>query len=220
MRVLVRRLRRLVLIALVLPVVVIAVYGVVPVPVTPLMLIRVAEGEGISRDWVAIDRISPHVARAVIAAEDNMFCRHWGFDWASIGNQVDAAIEGRRPRGASTITMQVAKNILLWPGRDVVRKGLEAILTPVIELLWSKRRIMEVYLNVAEWGNGIYGIEAASRHHFGKDSGELGVQEAARLAAVLPNPRGWSPHGEHAVERAVTLIRRMAQLGPLYHCLS
>ncbi|HEX6112408.1 MAG TPA: transglycosylase domain-containing protein, partial [Geminicoccaceae bacterium] len=125
------------------------VYRFLPVPLTPLMVIRLAEGEGLQKRWASLDEVAPVLPQAAIAAEDNRFCEHFGFDWEELGGQIDALLAGERARGASTITMQTAKNLFLWPGRDFVRKALEAWLTPQIELLWPKRRIMEVYLNVA-----------------------------------------------------------------------
>ncbi|MDX1575683.1 MAG: monofunctional biosynthetic peptidoglycan transglycosylase, partial [Kiloniellales bacterium] len=166
------------------PALVILVYRVLPPPVTPLMLIRAQEGEEIDYRWTPLERISPHLAHAVIASEDNRFCEHWGFDFGEFLEIFDAWQEGERPRGASTITMQTAKNILLWPERQVVRKLLEAWLTPQLELIWNKRRILEVYLNVAEMGPGIYGAEAAAQRHFGKPAAALTPREAALLAAA------------------------------------
>jgi monofunctional biosynthetic peptidoglycan transglycosylase len=139
--------------------------------------------------WVDMDRISPHAAMAVIAAEDQQFPFHYGFDVESIRKAVEKNQRSKRVRGASTISQQVAKNLFLWPGRSYVRKGLEAWFTVLIELLWPKERILEVYLNVAEFGKGVYGVEAASRKFFGKSAARLTRSEAALLAAVLPNPR-------------------------------
>ena len=133
--------------------------------------------------------IRPGPPRAVIASEDNRFCEHAGFDWVELRHQVDRAWAGESTRGASTITMQVAKNVLLWPGRDPVRKLFEAILTPQIELFWNKRRIIEVYLNVAETGIGTYGANAGAMRYFHHDASRLTRQEAARIAAVLPLPK-------------------------------
>jgi monofunctional biosynthetic peptidoglycan transglycosylase len=130
--------------------------------------------------------------RAVIASEDEKFCTHHGFDWVAFDNAYRDWRAGREPKGASTITMQVAKNLFLWPGRSVLRKGIEAYLTVLLELLWDKHRIMEVYLNVIEWGDGIYGADAAAHRYFNKPASALTPQEAALLAAVLPNPREWS----------------------------
>ena len=139
-------------------------FRVLPPPATPLMLIRLAEGHALRREWVAYEKIAPALAEAVIAAGDNRFCAQaLGFDFAALRGQVEAWQDGERPRGASTITMQTAKNLLLWPGRDPVRKALEAWLTPQLALLWPKRRMLEVYLNIVEFGPGLYGAEAAAR---------------------------------------------------------
>lgn len=208
-------------ILLVGPVVLTAVIGVVPPPATPLMALRSADGVAIRKEWTPLDRISTHVPRAVIAAEDNLFCEHRGFDWRAIGDAAEDYAAGKRIRGASTISMQVAKNLFLWPGRDFVRKGAEAYLTVIVELLWSKRRIMEVYLNIAEWGDGVFGIGAAAKTHFGKPAAALTAREAALLAAVLPNPREWSPVRPTAyiAGRADVIMRRTGQLGPLLACV-
>ncbi|HEX9770558.1 MAG TPA: monofunctional biosynthetic peptidoglycan transglycosylase [Kiloniellales bacterium] len=204
------------------PALVILVYRVVPPPVTPLMLIRALEGEEIDYRWTPLENISPHLAHAVIAAEDNRFCAHWGFDFGEVLAIFDEWREGERPRGASTITMQTAKNILLWPDRQVVRKLLEAWLTPQVELLWTKRRILEVYLNVAELGPGIYGAEAAARRYFGKPAAALTAHEAALLAAALPSPRRAAPAQPTLyLNGRVSVIRhRVAQLGPMLACAS
>jgi monofunctional glycosyltransferase len=197
------------------------VYRFLPVPITPLMVIRLIEGEGLRRQWVPLEEIAPVLPQAVVAAEDNRFCEHVGFDWQELQGQIDALRAGEPARGASTITMQTAKNLFLWPGRNLLRKGLEAWLTPQIELLWPKRRIVEVYLNVAELGPGIYGAEAAAQAHFGKPARALGPQEAALLAAILPNPRMWSPSRPTAYlqARARTIRTRIEQLGPMLECV-
>lgn len=214
------RLLRLLLILLLTPSAIIIAYRYVNPPVTPLMLIRLTEGETIAKHWMPLEEISPHLARAAIAAEDNLFCRHFGFDFEALKQQMQAYWEGSRPRGASTITMQVAKNILLWPGRDPLRKVIEAGLTPQIELFWSKERILEVYLNVVELGPGLYGVEAASQALFRKSASALNRDEAARLMAILPNPREWSAvrPGPFVRARVQTIHRRMNQLGPLFDC--
>ncbi len=144
---------------------------------------------GIERDWIAFDQIAPVMARAAVAAEDANFCLHWGFDMAAIRAALDAGAN----RGASTISQQVVKNVFLWQGRSWVRKGMEAVLTPVVETLWSKRRILEVYLNVAEFGEGVFGVEAAARHYFNRAAKDLTPTQAARLAAILPDPKGRNP---------------------------
>ena len=217
-----RLLRWVLILGVGLPLCLIAAYRVVPPPMTPLMVIRLAQGEGLERDWVSLSDISPHAAKAVIAAEDNLFCSHSGFDWNALIDAVDEHRRGEKLRGASTISMQTAKNVFLWPGRSFLRKGLEAYLTPSIELLWGKRRIIEVYLNVVEWGPGIYGIEAAARQYFGKGAAQLSRWEAALLAAVLPNPRAWSPSnpGPFVQSRARTYLRRVQQLGPMLDCVA
>jgi monofunctional glycosyltransferase len=181
-----------VLVALLLPVPLVIAYRFIPPPITSLMVIRSLEGAALHRRWVPLDRISGALPRAVIASEDEKFCSHNGFDWAAIDNAWHAWRGGRDPKGASTITMQVAKNLFLWPGRSVIRKGFEAYITVLLELIWDKHRIIEAYLNVAEWGDGIYGAETASRQFFGKPASALTAQQAALLAAVLPDPREWS----------------------------
>lgn len=209
-------------ILLVAPAAAIALYAVVPPPITPLMALRWLDGAAIRKDWVPLDRVAVSVPRAVIASEDNLFCEHSGFDWRAIGDAAEEYAAGKRMRGASTVSMQVAKNLFLWPGRDFLRKGIEAYLTVFVELLWSKRRIMEVYLNIAEWGDGIYGIDAAARAHFGKPASALTPREAALLAAVLPNPREWSPARPtpYIAGRSDVIARRAAQLGPLLACVA
>ncbi|MGZ9100209.1 MAG: monofunctional biosynthetic peptidoglycan transglycosylase [Brevundimonas sp.] len=163
-------------------------------PATFLMTTRLIEGEGLDYRWRSLDQISPRLVQAVIASEDATFCAHRGFDMKAIERalKANARSEKRgdaRIRGGSTISQQTAKNAFLWPGRDWIRKGLEAGYTVAIEAVWGKRRIMEVYLNVAEWAPGVYGAEAASRHWFGKSADDLSAREAARLAAILPSPR-------------------------------
>ena len=220
-----RRLRRwlvrLVLILLLAPAALILVYRFVPVPLTPLMVIRLVDGHGLSKDWVALDQIAPALPEAVLAAEDNLFCTHWGFDLEALQGEIADWRAGRPVRGASTISMQTAKNLFLWPGRSLLRKGIEAWLTPQIELLLGKRRIMEVYLNIVEFGPGLYGAEAAARAHFGKSAADLTRTEAARLAAVLPNPLEWSASqpGPYVRERTGTILRRVDQLGPMLDCV-
>jgi len=166
-------------------------------------------------EWVDWDRISIQAALAVVAAEDQQFPRHHGFDFEQIDRALEERERGRRVRGASTITQQVAKNLFLWPGASWFRKGLEAGITVLIELAWPKRRILEVYLNVAEFGRGTWGIQAASRHFFGKDAARLDRAEAALLAAVLPSParyRADAP-GPYVRRRQAWIQRQMAALG-------
>lgn len=174
------------------PVLVTAVYRFVPPPITYLMIERTVEGRGFDRRWRPLERISPRLVRAVIAAEDAHFCDHHGFDFAAMEKAMKN--NERRPnkiRGGSTISQQTAKNVFLWPQRSYVRKGLEAYFTVLIEFLWGKPRIMEVYLNSIEWGPGVYGAEAAARRNFGVGADKLSPVQAARLAAILPSPLKW-----------------------------
>ena len=166
----------------------------VPVWFTPLMFIRCAEqlekGETmrLEHHWVPMDRISPHAPVAVMASEDQRFLLHHGFDYEAIEKAAISNMKGKHKRGGSTISQQTAKNVFLWQGRSWLRKGLEAYFTVLIEMMWSKQRIMEVYLNSIEMGPGIYGIEAVAREHFGKHANELFRNECALIAATLPNP--------------------------------
>lgn len=175
-----------------------------PVPATFLMTARLIEGEGRDYRWRSLDQISPRLVQAVIASEDSTYCAHRGFDVKAIQTALKANERGGRIRGGSTISQQTAKNVFLWPGRDWIRKGLEAGYTVAIETVWGKRRIMEVYLNVAEWAPGVYGAEAAARHWFGKSAADLTALEAARLAAILPSPRRYdaSSPGPYVRRRA------------------
>ena len=143
---------------------------------------------GVEREWADWEEIAPAVARSAVAAEDANFCLHWGFDMAAIR----AAVAQGGNRGASTISQQVVKNVFLWQGRSWLRKAMEALLTPAVELLWSKQRILEVYLNIAEFDEGVFGVQAAAQHYFGVDARDLSAVQAARLAAVLPDPKGRS----------------------------
>ncbi len=189
----------------------VAVYAVVPPPATFLMILRLGEGEGLSYRWRPLDDISPRLVQAVVAAEDSTFCSHRGFDVKAIRQALKANEGGGRMRGGSTISQQTAKNVFLWPGRDWVRKGLEAGYTVLIETVWGKRRIMEVYLNVAEWAPGVYGAEAAARHWFDKSADDLTAREAARLAAILPSPRRYnaSSPGPYVRRRAARIQAAM-----------
>lgn len=172
----------------------VAIHRFVPPPTTLLMMRQALNGQGLDYRWRSLDDISPNLADAVIAAEDSTFCAHSGFDMKAIRKALEANARAEkrgsaRVRGGSTLSQQTAKNVFLWPGRDWIRKGLEAGYTVLIERMWGKRRILEVYLNVAEWAPGVYGAEAASRHWFGKSADALTPREAARLAAILPSPR-------------------------------
>lgn len=169
-------------------------------PLTPLMVLRLGEGlvhgrwVGVDQQWVDLDRVSPALLAAVLASEDARFFRHHGVDFEEVerARAYNERQHGRRVRGASTITMQCARSTFLWTGRNWVRKGLEVWFTGLLELLWSKRRILEVYVNVVEWGEGVYGVEAAARQAFRVPAAKLTPQQSALLAAVLPSPRRWS----------------------------
>ncbi|MBI1260786.1 MAG: monofunctional biosynthetic peptidoglycan transglycosylase [Rhizobiales bacterium] len=203
---------RILIVLFLAPALLIMVYAVVPPPVTPLMLIRAVEGYGLSKDWVPLSEISPHLQRAVIASEDAKFCQHSGFDWVAVDNAFERYQKGhRRVLGASTISMQTSKNLMLWPGRTFVRKGVEAFVTVWLEGILSKHRILELYLNVIEWGPGIYGAEAAAQHYFRVPASELTRDQAARLAVVLPSPLSWRPDapGTYIKGRANVIAARM-----------
>lgn len=186
---------------IVISVVYVAITKYINPPITPLMLMRPIEGViegksiGINKNWVSYDEISPNFFRAVISSEDGKFLRHDGFDRKAIkaAQRYNEIHKGKKKRGASTISMQTAKNTFLWHGRNYLRKGLEVYFTVLIEAVWGKKRILEVYANVIEFGEGIYGVEAASQTFFNKPALKLTKRQAALLAAVLPNPRRWSP---------------------------
>lgn len=192
-------------------------YKFVPVPFTPLMAIRYFENpeEPVEHDWVPIEEISRHLQLAVIASEDQNFQNHNGFDFKAIQKAMEDNRNGRKIRGASTISQQTAKNVFLWPGRNWLRKGLEAYFTFLIEMIWSKERILEVYLNSIEMGKGVYGAQAASQHWFKMDASKLGPYEAAAIAAVLPNPREYraNPASSFIQRRKSWIVRQMQNFG-------
>lgn len=166
----------------------ILVYSVVNPPITHTIWSEWRRLGKVDRDWVAIEEISPVMSRSAVAAEDANFCLHWGFDVEAIRD----ALEDGGNRGASTITQQVVKNVFLWQGRSWVRKALETSITPVVEMVWSKQRILEVYLNVAETGTGVFGVEAAAQKYYGVSAAKMSPVQAARIAAILPSPRNRS----------------------------
>ena len=196
-------------------------YRFLPVPITPLMVIRLVE-QGfdpdkelrLAKDWVSISEMSKHAPQAVYAAEDQKFMDHHGFDMEAMKKACENNKKGKRIKGASTITQQTVKNVFLWPSRSYVRKGLEAYFTVLVELIWSKERIMEVYLNVIEMGNGIYGIQGASQTYFDRDASTLAKGQAALIAAVFPNPRRWNPARptSYIQGRKTWIIRQMSNL--------
>ena len=183
---------RILLLLIVVPPIWVAIYRVVPPPITILMIERLIEGQGIDHKWAPMSQIAPSMTRAVIASEDANYCDHEGFDFHAISAALrHNEARPNKVRGGSTISQQTAKNVFLWPQRSWVRKGAEAWFTVLIETLWGKRRIMEVYLNTAEMGPGIYGVESASERYFGKAAADLSPDEASRLAVILPDPLKW-----------------------------
>lgn len=205
-----------------LPIILTLVYRYVPVPVTPLMVIRLIEGESLHKQWQGAENIAYSLKASVIASEDNKFCQHSGFDWDAFKDVASEFKHQGKLRGGSTISMQTAKNLFLWPGRSWTRKGLEAVYTPMIELLLPKDRIMTLYLNIAEFGPGIYGAEAAAQAYFNTSAAQLSAHQSALLAAVLPNPREYNagrPSG-YIQGRAATIRVRVQQLGPLLQCVA
>jgi monofunctional glycosyltransferase len=185
-------------------------------PVTSSFMLRAQlGGEKIRYHWAGLDEISPHAAMAVIAAEDQLFPFHPGFDLDAIREAAERNARSKRTRGASTISQQVAKNLFLWPERSFVRKGLEAWFTVLIEFMWPKERTLEMYLNVAEFGRGVYGVEAAARRYYRKPAARLDRYEAATLAAVLPNPRRFRVErpSPYVVSRRDWIVAQMRGLG-------
>jgi len=194
---------------------VVVLYRFVPPPVTPLMLWN-APAVGIDKAWVPLDRIAPALVRAVVSAEDARFFTHPGVDWDAIRRARDYNERhgGSPRRGGSTITMQCARNVFLWQSKSYMRKALEVGVATLLELVWGKRRILEAYLNVVEWGPGVYGAERAARHWFGVPAAALDPHEAALLAAALPNPRRFAPSrpSRYLAARAAVIERRAARV--------
>lgn len=202
----------------------VVVFKWIPVPLTPLMVIRniqqVSKGEKLKlkHDWVSIKRISPHMQLAAVCSEDQNYFRHHGFDFGAMKKAMNEAKKNSgKLRGASTISQQTAKNVFLWPGRSWVRKGLEVWFTGLIELIWGKKRILEVYLNSIEMGNGIYGAEAAAQNYFGTTASKLSKYQAASIIAILPSPRKWSAAnpGPYVQSRTQWIIGQMQLHSPL-----
>lgn len=178
----------------ILPIVLLMLYRLPFVhPISTLMVKDLATFSGYERQWVSLDEISPVLVNSVMMSEDAKFCSHAGIDWDALNSVVSDTIDGEQTRGASTIPMQTAKNLFLWNGRSFIRKGLEIPLAVMTDLMLPKRRLMEIYLNIAEWGPGIYGIEAAARHHFRTSAARLSSRQAAYLAVTLPNPKIRNP---------------------------
>lgn len=196
------------------------IYSATNPQTTPLLWIRWVENDQndrytrVFKNWVPSERISPHLIKAVVAAEDQKYFQHRGFDWQAIESAIKVNLTSKRTIGASTISMQTSRNVFLWQGRNFLRKGLESYFTILIENLWSKKRILEVYLNVIEWGKGIYGCDAASRYYFNHSCETLSPVESAWLAAILPNPRVWSIRRpqRHVEKRQVRILNSMAHV--------
>ncbi len=195
------------------------IYRFVPVPYTPLMAIRSIEGDQrykTRHHWVSIEDISPYLQLAVICAEDQTFLHHSGFDRKAIEKAWKNNEKGKNLRGGSTISQQTAKNVFLWPDRTWLRKGLETYFTVLIEIFWSKERILEVYLNSIEMGDGVFGAEAASNYWFHKSAGHLTPENAAAIAAILPSPQKYRAHppGPYVEKRIQWIVRQMRYYGP------
>ncbi len=198
----------------------VALYAFVD-PVSTLMLARTLEGKRYERIAVRLDAVAPAAVAAVIASEDATFCQNDGVDWGALHEVMRGARHGEPKRGASTITMQTAKNLFLWPGRSVVRKGIEISMALVLGKAWPKRRVMEIYLNVAEWGDGLFGIEAAAQRYFHKPASRLDLREGALLATALPNPIKRNPAAPRLFQRRLAegVMARAARLTDRLGCL-
>ena len=196
------------------------IYRFINPPGSTLMLARAIAGKPVTHKWVPISRISPNIIKAVIASEDYRFCDHWGVDWLEVKHAIKRARNGRI-RGASTISMQTAKNLYLWPQRSYIRKAIEIPLTFFMEAVWPKRRMLEIYLNIVEWGPGIFGAEAASKHHFRKSARHISPHEASLLAASLPNPilrRAGRP-GPKTARHSNKISSRVSSSPPSTNCI-
>ncbi|MBV2185605.1 MAG: monofunctional biosynthetic peptidoglycan transglycosylase [Rhizobium sp.] len=217
-----RRALRIVLVLLLLPYALILLYRLDFIhPVSTLMLADLATFQGYDRQWVDFEKISPHLVRAVMMSEDGQFCTHKGVDWGEMKGVVDDALSGEATRGASTIPMQTVKNLYLWNSRSMIRKGLELPLAIVADFFWPKTRTMEIYLNIAEWGPGIYGIEAAARYHFKTSASKLTPSQSALLAVSLPNPieRVAGKPSKGMKRLAAVVDRRAKRSGAYITCL-
>jgi monofunctional biosynthetic peptidoglycan transglycosylase len=205
------------------PLVMTLVYAVVPPPISNVMVLRLITGHGLHKDWVSLDEMSPWLPRAVITSEDQRFCSHNGVDWVELQGVVEDAFDDDEApvRGASTISMQTAKNLFLWDGRFFIRKVLEMPIAFWMDTIWTKRRMIEVYLNIVEWAPGVYGAEAAARYHFHKSAKTLTRREAALLAAVLPNPfkRKAGKPSRRVNLLASVIQHRMSAMAPYLTCL-
>lgn len=201
----------------------VVVFKFIPVPFTPLMIVRLAEQKlagqemTFSHDWVSIDEMSRNFPKAVISSEDGTFLKHYGFDFKAMKKAFKNNNRGRKLKGGSTISQQTAKNVFLWQGRSYVRKGFEAYFTFLIELVWGKKRIMEVYLNSIEMGDGVYGVQAASMYWYGKNADEVTMMQAAGIAAILPNPRKYRATNSTSYinKRKAKIVKVMRRVGKI-----
>lgn len=213
---------RLAAFVLMLPLLLTLIYAIPVIkPVSTLMLGRTILGKPVERTWVNLDDIAPVLPQSVIMSEDGQFCFHRGVDWGELNAVIDDALDGEKTRGASTLPMQVAKNLFLWPHRSFIRKVFEIPYALFADLVWSKRRMMEIYLNMAEWDEGIFGVEAASQHYFKRPASRLTRSQAALLTVTLPNPAKRNPaKPSSALTKLAKLIeRRASQSGAYVKCL-
>lgn len=210
----------LLVLAAALPVALTVLYAVVNPPALPVLR-QTWSGHAVDQRWVPLDAVAPSLARSVVMAEDARFCLHWGVDLRQLRIVIEEALDGERPRGASTITMQTVKTLFLWPDRDYLRKVVEVPLAFVMDLILSKDRILEIYLNVAQWGTGVYGIEAAAQHYFGKSAADLSSNEALALATTLPAPVARNPRKPGRRQRAAMahVARELERAPWVFTCL-
>jgi monofunctional biosynthetic peptidoglycan transglycosylase len=203
------------------PYIFVLIYRFIDPPFSSLMLRQALTGQSIERRWVDIEEMSPALPRAVIVSEDAAFCDHWGVDWEAVSDAIGAAKDGDIPRGASTIPMQTAKNLFLWPEQTYLRKALELPLAYWMSIVWPKWRVAEVYLNIAEWGPGVFGAEAAAQHHFRKSAADLTPSQALLLASALPNPirNNAGKPGQRLRGRAGRLRGRVTREGGAAACV-
>jgi len=210
-----KKVKRVLVIALSVWLGVVVIYRFVAPPLTPLMLIRRFQAAWDDRrtaaswEWVSLRSLPAYVPQAIVTAEDARFIEHWGIDIGAVSDALSTSNDSSRVRGASTITMQTVKNLFLWPGRSYIRKGFEWVMSPIAGLVWGKRRTLELYINIIEWGDGIYGLQSAAKHYFKINASQLSRSQAAALASILPNPRKLSPiHMVRSTERRYERILR------------
>ena len=218
----VRRAMLILLFVIALPFLLTLLYAVPAIhPPSTIMLGRWVTLQGVERQWTDLANMGRNVPQSVLSSEDGQFCMHDGIDWAALNDVIGDALDGEKTRGASTITMQLTKNLFLWPGRSYVRKALEIPLAVYVDLVLTKKRIMEIYLNIAEWDEGVFGAEAAAQHYFGRPAAKLNARQAALLAATLPNPKERNPAKPSRAQRNVASVveRRARKSGAYVKCL-